>query len=273
MVTIVYLVAGLSSRFGGKIKQFAVIGPNNETLIELSMLQAKKAGFEKIVFVVGEKTKEPFKKKFGNNFQGTPIFYAEQEFDKEKRDKPWGTTDALVSAKNVVRENFVVCNGDDLYGTDALKKAKTFLENCVDGEGIAIGYELGKVIPEKGKANRGLFEFDENYNITNIQELLGIEKNNLNLKGLNEKTLVSMNLFGLNKNCLKLLDEKLAIFKKQNFSERQNECFLPVEISNLIKEKKIRMKLIASNSRWFGVTNPEDEEIIKAKIKKIHKIV
>ncbi|MDD3083710.1 MAG: sugar phosphate nucleotidyltransferase [Candidatus ainarchaeum sp.] len=269
MITIVYLVAGLSSRFNGKIKQFARIGPNNETLIELSMLQAKKAGFEKIVFVVGEKTEIPFKKKFGNNFEGIPIFYAEQKFDKETRDKPFGTVDALVSAINIVKENFVVCNGDDLYGEKSLKIAKEFLEKN-DGKGCCIGFELGKVIPETGKTNRGIFEIDKKNNILGIKEFFDIEKNNLEEKNLTKKTLCSMNLFGLPKNALQLLEKKLYNFKKNNKNNRKIECLLPVELGELLREKKLELKLLSTNDDWFGVTNPEDEEIIREKIRKLN---
>jgi NDP-sugar pyrophosphorylase family protein len=264
MVSIVYLVAGLSSRFGGKIKQFAKIGKSGETLIELSMLQAINAGFDKIVFVVGEKTEVPFKEKFGNSFNKTPIFYTKQEFDLNSRDKPWGTVDALLSAKKIINEDFVVCNGDDLYGENSFEKARIFLEN--NNSCVAIGYELEKVLPENGKTNRGIFEVDENNNIIEIKEVFDIEKNNLEEKNLKNNSLASMNLFGLKKNTINLLEKKLSDFKKENFENRKIECLLPVELSNLILEKKIEMKLLASNDDWFGVTNPEDEEIIRKKL-------
>ncbi|MDD4250830.1 MAG: sugar phosphate nucleotidyltransferase [Candidatus ainarchaeum sp.] len=270
MSTIIYLVAGLSSRFGGKIKQFAIVGPKNETLIELSMHHAINAGFNKIIFVVGSKTQIPFKEKFGNSFENIPIDYALQEFDIKDRDRPWGTTDALVCAKKFIKDNFVVCNGDDLYGEIAFKQAIDFIKDCSFNEGVAIGYELGKVIPDTGKTNRGLFEINSNNFVTNINEIFDIEKNDLSEKNLNTQSLVSMNLFGFNKKVISLLEEKLLNFKKNNFTDRKKECLLPVEISNLIKENKIRVKLIPTTAQWFGVTNPEDEEIIRDSIKKIN---
>jgi NDP-sugar pyrophosphorylase family protein len=263
MVSIVYLVAGLSSRFDGKIKQFAKIGKNGETLIELSMLQAINAGFDKIIFVVGEKTEIPFKKKFENSFNNTPIFYAKQEFNPSERDKPWGTVDALLSAKKIIDEDFVVCNGDDLYGKNSFEKARIFLENndCC----VAVGYELKKVILENGKTNRGIFEINNN-DITKIKEIFDIEKNNLEEKNLKNDSLASMNLFGLKQNTINLLEKRLFEFKKENFNNRKIECLLPVELSNLILEKEIKMKLLTSEDDWFGVTNPEDEEIIRKKL-------
>jgi dTDP-glucose pyrophosphorylase len=115
-VAIVYLVAGISSRFGGKIKQFAVVGSNGETLIEYSMNQAIKAGFNKIIFIVGNSTEKPFKEKFKDSYKGIEIKYAHQLYDPKERDKPWGTCDAICSAKNLINGAFVVCNGDDIYG-------------------------------------------------------------------------------------------------------------------------------------------------------------
>lgn len=269
-VAIVYMVAGLSSRFGGKIKQFAQVGPNGETLIEVSMQQAIKAGFKEIIFIVGEKTEVPFKDKFSAGYNETPIYYANQILDPTTRDKPWGTTDALVSAKDVITSPFAVCNGDDLYGENALKKVREFLEKSENEKDcVAIGYELGKVLPKIGKTNRGIFKTNKNDNIISIEEVFEIEKNNLKEKNLQEKDLCSMNLFGLTENTLELLEKKLNEFKETHKGDRKAECLLPVELSNLIKEKKITMKLLPTKDNWFGVTNPEDELVVrKALLKK-----
>ena len=268
MVCIVYMVAGLSSRFGGKIKQFAKIGKNDETLIEVSMQQAKNAGFEKIIFVVGEKTDAPFKKMFGDQWQGLPIKYAKQLFDTKKRDKPWGTTDALVASKDFVNESFVVCNGDDLYGENALRTAREFLENNPT-KGCCVGYELGKVLPNKGATNRGIFETTKEGNILNIREEFNIQKDHLIERNLSEETLASMNLFGLQKYTLIELGEKLSQFKANHLEDRKAECLLPVELGRLIKEGKLELKLLKTNDSWFGVTNPKDEAILKQKLSEL----
>jgi len=127
-IALVYMVAGMSSRFNGKIKQFAKVGRNGETLIEVSLQQALRAGFSKIVFIVGEKTEKPFKEMFGEEYKGVPIFYVFQGFDSNIRDKPWGTVEAVVKIKEVVNCDFVVCNGDDLYGEFAFRKCVEHLE-------------------------------------------------------------------------------------------------------------------------------------------------
>ena len=267
MVSIVYMVAGMSSRFGGKIKQFAKVGSSGETLIEISIKQAIKAGFNKIIFVVGEKTEKPFKEMFGNEYEGTPIKYALQTFDPNTRDKPWGTTDALVSAKDIINENFVVCNGDDIYGEDAFRTAYDFLKN--NNSGIAIGYKLKNILPGKGTANRGLFQIDNNGNVTSIEEILGISQENFKEKNLTENSLCSMNLFGLPKDVLPHLKKTLDDFKEKNKKDRKIECYLPVELGKLIKEKKLQIKLTQTSGKWFGITNPDDEEILREQLKSL----
>ena len=128
-IAIVYMVAGISSRFGGKIKQFAQVGPNNETLIEISMKQAMRAGFRKIIFIVGNLTEKTFKEKFKSEFQNIPISYAIQSYDERERDKPWGTAEALCSVIPFINCPFVVCNGDDLYGENSFKVLCDHLKN------------------------------------------------------------------------------------------------------------------------------------------------
>ena len=268
MVSIVYMVAGMSSRFGGKIKQFAKVGKNNETLIEVSINQAIDAGFDKIIFIVGEKTSAPFKEKFQNEYKGIKIDYALQTFDKETRDKPWGTCDALVCAKSVINDDFVVCNGDDLYGANTMKSLITFSkENNVDH--ATIGYTLGNVLPDNGEVNRGIFSTDNDNNVLEIDETLNISKANLKEKNLSEKNLSSQNIFFIKKETLNLLEEKLIKFKETHPGDRKSECYLPTELSNLINEDKIKLKLIPTSDKWFGVTNPEDEAIIKEQLKSV----
>ncbi len=265
---IVYMVAGLSSRFGGKIKQFAKVGKNSETLIELSMQQAINAGFNKIIFIVGDKTEKPFVEKFGNNYFNTPIYYAKQIFDEKVRERPWGTLDALISAKKLINCPFAICNGDDLYGENALRTVCDFLiKNENKKVALTIGYKLKNAIPKKGSTNRGIYKLDKNNFVKDINEIIGIEFDKLKQLNLNENDLCSMNLFGLNENIFSLLEEKLILFKNNHKNEKRIECYLPVELSNLIKEKKILMKLAPTNDVWLGVTNPEDEETIKKIIK------
>jgi len=255
-IAIVYIVAGMSSRFGGKIKQFAKVGPNNETLIEYSLNQALKAGFNKIIFVVGEKTEKPFKEMFKNSYKNIPISYAYQKFDSSKRDKPWGTTDAVCSAKEVVNSGFVVCNGDDIYGEKSFQILVNHLKE--KNTNATLGYNLLNALPEKGHANRGIFEIKEN-KIISIKEVLNISRENLSEKSLNENTTVSMNFFAFQPEILKKLNKRLIKFKEQNKENKEIECFLPTELNNLIKEEGLLIELYTTPDKWIGVTTPEDE--------------
>lgn len=268
MVSLVYMVAGLSSRFGGKIKQFAKVGPNGETVIEYSLNQALKNPFSKIIFVVGEKTSQPFKEKFGNFYKEIPVFYALQYFDAEKREKPWGTVDALCSASNLLNEPFIVCNGDDIYGENSFRILFEHLNN--NNEDATLGYKLVKVILEKGAVNRGIFKINRikgKYYITKIEEVFNITKLNLAEKNLTLKSLCSMNIFGLFPKTVQELKKILINFKDKYKNDRKIECLLPVEISNLIKNNKIKMRIYNCYDKWFGITNLEDEAIIREKLK------
>jgi dTDP-glucose pyrophosphorylase len=263
-LAVVYMVAGMSSRFGGKIKQFAKVGPNGETLIEHSLNQAIKAGFNKIVFIVGEKTKQPFLEMFGESFRGIKVDYAFQYFNPQERDKPFGTVDALCSIENVVNCPFVICNGDDIYGESTFKLLANHLKN--NSNSATVGYFLGKTLPDKGTTNRGIFSIDKNY-VVDIKEVFNIEKENLKKDSLTEKSLCSMNIFALHQDIISKLKIILDEFKIKNKDDRKIECLLPVEIANLIKAGEIKMNIYASIDPWFGVTNPQDEEIVKNQIK------
>ncbi len=158
-IAIVYLAAGMSSRFGGRIKQFAEVGPNGEKLIEYSLKQAIPVGFSKIIFIVGDKTGEPMRDFFGDNYLGIPIFYAKQNYNVKEKDRLWGTVDALCSAKNLINCPIVVRNGDDIYGKNSFKLLIKHLQDT--NEEATIGYKLIDVLPNNGNTNRGIFKISE----------------------------------------------------------------------------------------------------------------
>lgn len=260
------MVAGLSSRFEGKIKQFTQVGPNQETLIEYSLNQALPAGFDKIIFIVGEKTQQPFKEKFGNSYKGISVFYALQNYNKEKRDKPWGTADAICSALDLIKEPCIVCNGDDIYGKESFKILYNHLQKSQ--EDVTLGYVLKDVLPDLGSVNRGIFK-TENHYVTNIQEVFGISRLNLNERNLTLENMCSMNIFGLHQETVEKLKNILKSFKDKNKGDRTVECLLPVEISNLIQYNQIKMKIYPTSDKWLGITNPEDEIIVREELKKL----
>ncbi len=267
-IALVFMVAGISSRFGGKIKQFAKV-TDTETLIEYSLNQALKSGFSKIIFIVGNKTQFPFKEKFGNEYKGIPVEYALQTYDETKRDKPWGTTDALCSIRDIINCPFIVCNGDDIYGKNTFRILFNHLKNNKNNDDATAGYKLIEVLPEKGGVNRGIFNIENNY-VKDMNETFNIEKSNLSATNTNSDDLCSMNIFALHPRTLKLLDKALKQFKEQHKEDRKKECLLPTELSNLIKEKKIKMKVYQTNDKWFGITNPGDEEVIREQLRELN---
>jgi len=268
-ISLVYMVAGMSSRFGGKIKQFANVGPNNTTLIEYSLQQALPAWFAKIVFIVGKMTEQPFKEKFWTMYKWIPVEYAIQSFDESLRDRPRGTLDAVCCAKECIDGPFVVCNGDDIYGAHSFALVVDHLRHS--DESVTLWYILENVLPDAGSTNRGIFQVDSDGYVHDIQECIGIEKNKLAENWLHPTDLSSMNIFWLTKSALVLLDAVLTQFKAQHAEDRRVECYLPVELSHLIKTGDIRMKLYSTPDTWFGVTNPEDEELVRQQIQEYEK--
>ena len=265
-LALVYMVAGMSSRFLGKIKQFAIIGDDGETLIERSLKQALPAGFTKIVFIVGNKTEIPFKEKFGNYYQEVSVYYAFQSYDSSTRDRPWGTTDALCSAQSFLDCPFVVCNGDDLYGENSFKILTEHLkkyQTCA-----TLGFKLGISIPENGKVNRGIFQTEGNF-VVGLNENLGIEKAHLAEIGLTENSLCSMNIYALQPEALAGLSNILSEFKEKNKEDRKIEALLPNNISSLIQQGKIVVNIYPATDTWLGVTSPGDENIVREKLKNI----
>lgn len=265
-IAIVYLLAGLSKRFLGKPKGLARIGPNGETLIEYSLDQSLKAGFTKIIFIVSEKTKELYQKTIGENYKEIPIKYAIQEFNQNERDRPWGTFDALCSALPFIDSPFVICNGDDIYGEEPFRILYNHLKN--EKTPATIGYKLKNVLPEEGKANRGIFDIEKGF-VKSIIETFDIDKSNLSEKGLTEESLCSMNIFAFQKEIIPEFNKSLLIFKENHKLDKTIECLLPNEISNLIKSGKLKVKICPTEDKTIGLTYPEDEEKVRNELKKI----
>ncbi|MFH1365183.1 MAG: NTP transferase domain-containing protein [archaeon] len=268
-ISLVCLAAGMSKRFGGELKQFAKVGPRGETLIEYIINQAISAGFSKIIFVVREETKEQFKKIFEENYKGIPVFYAIQGFDKEKRDKPWGTGDALCSTIDFIQEPFVICSGDDISGEKSFILLSTHLKNKKDEATVA--KKLMDMLPFQGTVNRGIFRVNDKNQVIDSEEVVGIGRENFKKKGFREDDLVSISIFALHPETLGFLNEKLAKFKEENKGNRKIEFYLNINLAELIKERKIKMEVYTTEEEWMGITNKEDEEKVRKKIKKDNK--
>lgn len=262
---LVYAVAGMSSRFNGEIKQLANVGPNNEPLIEYSIKQAIPHGFGEIIFIVSEKTEKAFRALFKDNYKGMPIKYAKQTFNPEERDSPWGTTDAICCASHLINSNFIFCNGDDIYGEEAFNILTSHLNKNPEQD-AAPGYILSNTFKETKKGNRAIFYIDEDKYIRKVTEIKDIEKRKYHEKNLSSDNLCSMNIWALTPKTLSLLNQQLQKFKEKNKGNRTIECKIATELSNLIEENKISLKIYPTNTTTIGITYPEDIEIVRKKL-------
>lgn len=263
-IALVFMVAGMSSRFGGKIKGLIEIGPNTEKLIEVSLNNALALGFSKIILIVSNNTYRYFKEFFGDSFKNVKIEYVFQEFDGLTRDKPWGTADALCCVKEVINEPFILCNGDDIYGKEDFKTLYDHLQN--ENDAATLGFDISENVPDEGGVTRGIFEDKDRY-VSDIVETFDVKKTDIGTRLLKD-SLVNGNIFALHPSIVDLVHDKLIEFKEKNKGNRNIEFLLPVEFSKLIKENKINMRLYKAVKPFIGITNPGDEEILRKILEK-----
>tara|TARA_B100001093_G_scaffold518010_1_gene601369 strand:- start:1385 stop:2191 length:807 start_codon:yes stop_codon:yes gene_type:complete len=265
MTILVYLVAGISSRFGGFPKPLVVVTPSNETLIEYSVNQAIKNSFSKIIFVTNSKTEILFKNIFGNTYKNIPIEYIEQKYNNTERSRPWGTTDALCSILNIVNlelKPIILINGDDIYGNETFKNGFNLMKQ--ENINIIGGLKVIKTLPETGYVNRGIiFINTENNKVTDLEEMLNISKTN-NPELHNE--LANINFIGLQPNILFKLKKILDSFKKEHSNDEKIECLLPNNLNELIQSKELELQFFEVTDEIIGITNPGDENIIRDKL-------
>ncbi|TKJ16970.1 nucleotidyltransferase [Candidatus Woesearchaeota archaeon B3_Woes] len=263
-LTAVYMAAGRASRFGGRIKALIQIGPNNETLMGLSMQQAKQAGFNKFVIIASPQTLESLKEVYKDNFLENSVEYCIQE-TPDYREKPFGTSHALLSAKEFVKEPFIVLNSDDLYGKNTMKYIANYLKITESGYCLP-GYKLKNVLSKHGGVNRGIIKIDSENYMEGIKETFDILKKDVGTNYSGEE-LISMNLFGLQPDFFNYLEEALKKFLKEHPNDPKTEFLLPNSVSNFKNEKDTKIKVVPTDDIWIGVTNPEDEEKMREQLK------
>lgn len=287
--TLLVLAAGMGSRYGG-LKQMDAFGPNGETIIDYSIYDAIEAGFTKVVFVVRSYFKEEFKKVFDAKFgDSIKLEYVTQELDNiptgielnPDREKPWGTMHAVLVAAEAINEPFCVINGDDYYGKDAFKIASSFFEGK-EGENVysVISYLLENTLSAHGTVNRGVCNKDEEGHLIDIKECTQIGINSDGSISYEEEgqqifltpdTLVSMNLFAFHPS---LFDHAGLLFEKfleERGQELKSEFYIPSALDTLIKEDTVKVKVLQSSSRWFGVTYKEDKPVVVEKLNQLIK--
>ena len=289
---LVVMAAGMGSRYGG-LKQIDPVGVCGEAILDFSLFDAYAAGFETAVIIIKEAIKDDFMELVGKRLEKCPmeIRYAYQELEKlpegykvpEGRTKPWGTSHAILCAREQIDgAPFAVVNADDYYGQDAYKVIYDFLANNEDGEKFSycmVGYELGKTVTDNGSVARGVcVTNDEGYLVT-VTERTRIEKyeggihftedDGATWTELTEETTVSMNLWGFTES---FIDEAEATFPAfldvvLGKNPGKAEFFLPSTVSKLLAEDRATVKVLHSADKWYGVTYAADKPVVVEALK------
>tara|TARA_Y100001970_G_C14092343_1_gene780725 strand:+ start:100 stop:981 length:882 start_codon:yes stop_codon:yes gene_type:complete len=277
-LTLLVMAAGMGSRYGG-LKQLDIIGPNNETIIDYSVYDAIKVGFTEIVFVIREDLENDFKHKISNKFTGLiKINYAYQDLDNlpnsfkrpNDRIKPWGTGQAILSAKKIINNPFVVINADDFYGRDSFQQIYNFYNNT-NNKFCMVAYKLSKTLSDNGSVSRGVCSVNNN-KLLSVKEIESIEiKNNLiksnsniNLKG---DEFVSMNMWGFTPKIFSYIENDFIQFLKLNINKHKSEFLIPAVVNNLLHLNIEEIDVLKTESLWFGVTYKEDKISVVNQIK------
>lgn len=287
--TLLILAAGMGSRYGG-LKQLDHLGTSGETIMDYSVFDAARAGFGKVVFVIRRSFETEFRDMFIKKLEGkVQVELVFQDMDNipagfeapADRVKPWGTGHAILMAKDVINEPFAVINADDFYGANAFKVMADFLTSGVSESVYAMnGYQLSKTLSEFGTVARGICSADADGFLTDIKERTSIERKangkivfteNGTETELDENVPVSMNFWGFAPNLFKHLEEKFTAFLKVNASNPKSEFYIPFVVDDLMKEGKVKTKVLPANSTWFGVTYKEDKPSTMAKIAELVK--
>lgn len=277
--TLVVMAAGMGSRFGG-LKQIEPIGPKGEALLDFSVYDAKKAGFNKVVFIIKHEIEKDFKETVGKRIEKQiPVEYAFQETDMlpegftcpEDRTKPWGTAHAVYCCRSIVKTPFAVINADDYYGAHAFKEIYNHLK-ANKGDYCMVGFRLANTLTENGFVSRGVCEI-ENGNLKKITERTKIvdckyTEDDKNWIPLAPDTVVSMNMWGFTPDIFDYISEGLVGFLNEKVNVPKSEYYLPSVVSYLIEKNEKTVAVLASEDKWYGVTYKEDKDAVVAALEK-----
>lgn len=288
-ITLVILAAGMGSRFGG-LKQIEPMGPSDEFIIDYSVYDAIKAGFNKIVFLIKRENYDLFKETIGARVEPhIKVEYTFQELNNlpigyelpSDRTKPLGTAHAVLCCKDVVNEPFAMINADDFYGRDAFIKAYDFLVNADSNSNNygMIGYMVSNTLTENGSVKRGVCEVDENDYLKSIIESKVERINNvivakpLDGRGefnVDDNATVSMNFLLFTPSIFKHIEDRFPIFLEENKDNLlTSEYLIPDVLEKLIQENKVTTKVINTTASWYGVTYKEDTPSVRSAIKNL----
>ena len=287
--TLIIMAAGIGSRFGTGIKQLAEMAPNGEIIMDFSIYDAKEAGFTKIVFVIRKAIEQEFKEIIGDRLSRfMPVEYVYQELDDlpegyevpAGRVKPWGTGQAILACKDVVKEPFVIINADDYYGKEAFMKLHEFLisenENKEKMNLAMAGFSLKNTLSENGAVTRGVCVADANGYLEKVIETTGIQivdgkiqcDNAEVSKWITSDTMVSMNMWAGYPDFLRYIDEGFARFLDTlGENSEKKEYLLPNIVAELLEKNLAAVKVLNTSDRWIGITYKEDIEPAQEKFR------
>ena len=285
---LVIMAAGMGSRYGG-LKQLDPVGSHGQLIIDYSIYDARRAGFETVVFVIKPEIEADFKAAIGDRVARLmDVKYAYQLKEDlpegyavpEERTKPWGTAHAALSVREIVDGPFAVINADDYYGPEAFREIYAYLSGHPDGEVyeyVMVGYLLKNTVTENGTVARGVCEETADHFLTQVTERTKIEKgepprftedDGRTWTDLPGDTIVSMNMWGFNRSFLDEAWKRFPAFLDAALAENpvKAEYFLPTVVSQLIDEGRARVKVLRSEDKWYGVTYREDKPAVVAAI-------
>ena len=287
--TLVILAAGLGSRYGG-LKQMDQFGPSGETIIEYSIFDAIRAGFDKIVFVIRESMAEDLKdtiiRKAGSRIEMDYVFQDINHIPSgysvpKEREKPWGTAHAVLAAEPKVHGPFVVINADDFYGFESYEIIAHGLSDLLedgDNSHLMVGYQLKNTISEFGAVSRGVCKVDESGYLSEIVERskikefengLGFPLEDGTIQSLSGDEIVSMNFWGFKKDAFNQLNADFKRFLDQNINNITSEFYIPWAINEWIANDIAEVRVLTAKSSWFGVTYREDKEFVQRSLNKL----
>ena len=286
---LVIMAAGMGSRYGG-LKQLDPVDNDGHIIMDFSIYDAKRAGFEKVVFIIKEEIDKEFKERIGNRLSKImDVEYVYQKLDNlpegyevpEERVKPFGTGHAILSCLGTVDGPFAVINADDYYGAHAFKVIYDYLANNEDDDKYRyamVGYHLKNTLTENGSVSRGICNTDSEGHLNGITERTYIVKTSdgtaysedegKTFTDVDPDSIVSLNMFGFTASMLKELDGRFPAFLDKGLKENPLKCeyFLPAVVSTLIGEEKATVKVLKSADKWYGITYKEDKPGIVAAI-------
>ena len=296
--SLLIMAAGLGSRFGGGIKQLEPVGMNQEIIMDYSIHDAIEAGFNKIIFIIRKDIEEEFRNAIGHRIEkvcdrlNVEVAYAFQSLEclpegvelPKERTKPWGTGQAVLAAKELIKEPFVVINADDYYGKEAFVKIHDFLQNSTPQNSFDLcmaGFILKNTLSDNGGVTRGICNMDEKNMLTSVEETHNIlkifEDHQVMAKSegrdIAVDSLVSMNMWGLTPKFVELLEDGFKEFfkniEKESEEELKSEYLLPIFIDQLLQNNKVTVKVLKTHDKWFGVTYKEDKEVVVESFKNL----